>query len=527
MHDVVVAGAGPNGLLLACELALGGVRPLVLDARSEPSSERKANGLVGQVIRTLDMRGLYHEFGGPPGAPRPVPGGVFAGMALDYSEVPNNPMYFLPMQQPRLVRLLEQRARGLGVAVGWGHEVTGLVQHDAGVSVQVRGPDGAYELGTRYLVGADGGHSPVRKSAGIEFPGSTTEVVVRVADVQIPDELRAANDALGIFGFGARSIEVPGLGRLSSGHHRFANGVFILLVDVEPGRTLVATMEFGVEPVPDETPMTLPEFRASLRRVLGTDLPVEPLRLPNPLRRMNGLNSRQADRYRAGNVFLVGDSAHVHSALGVPGLNLGLQDAVNLGWKLAAAVRGWAPADLLDSYDGERRPVGLRVQLHSVAQLALMAPGPEVTALRSLLGELLARPGSGAYFARLLAGSDVRYDVGDTHRWSGRFVPELTVDSGQSPGGPVRIAELMRPARPVLLDLSGGRFAEVARRWQDRVEVRIATCPDADVAALLIRPDGYLAWASDQAEFADSERLRAAITRWFGVSPVSQTSTAK
>lgn len=524
MHDVVVAGAGPNGLMLACELALGGVRPLVLDARSRPSTERKANGLVGQVVRTLDMRGLYHEFGGPPGAPRPVPGGVFAGMALDYREVADNPMYFLPMQQPRLVRLLERRARGLGVAIGWGHEVIGLVQHDAGVSVAVRGPDGSYELGTRYLVGADGAHSLVRKSAGIDFPGSTTDVVVRIADVHIPDELRAANDAVGIFGFGARSIEVPGLGRLPSGHHRFASGVFILLVDVEPGRTLLATMEFGGEPVPDDTPMTLPEFQASLRRVLGTDLPVEPLRLPNPLRRMNGLNSRQADRYRAGNVFLVGDSAHVHSALGGPGLNLGLQDAVNLGWKLAAAVRGYAPGDLLDSYHSERYPVGLRVQLHSVAQLALMTPGPEVTALRSLLEELLMRPGNAAYLAHLLAGSDVRYDVGDPHRWSGRLVPELIVDSGRQT---VRVAELMRPARPVLLDFSGGRFAEVARGWEDRVDGRIATCPDADVAAVLIRPDGYLAWAADQAELADSDRLRAAITRWFGMSTVSQNSTAK
>lgn len=521
MHDVIICGAGPNGLMLACELALCGVRPLVLDARTEPSAERKANGLVGQVVRALDMRGLYHEFGGLPGPPRPVPGGVFAGMALDYGAVPDNPMYVLPMQQPRLVRLLERRARGLGVAIRWGHEFTELVQHDGRVTVGVRGPDGSYELTTRYLIGADGGHSPVRKNAGIDFPGSTTEVVVRVADVAIPDELRAANDAVGMFGFGSRSIDIPGLGRLSSGHHRFANGVLILLVDVEPGRTLVATMEFGGGPVPDDVPMTLLEFRASLRRVLGTDLPVELLRLPNPLRRMNGLNSRQADRYRAGNVFLVGDSAHVHSALGGPGLNLGLQDAVNLGWKLAAAVNGRAPADLLDTYHSERHPVGLRVLMQSTAQLALMAPGAEVTGLRGLMGELLARPDNRAYFAHLLAGSDVRYDVGDAHRWSGRFVPELTLDSGQ------RVAELLHPARPVLLDLRGGRFADVARPWRDRVDVVIATCSDADVAALLIRPDGYLAWATDQAESIDSDGLRTAITRWFDVAPVSQSGGEK
>ncbi len=432
-------------------------------------------------------------------------------MSLDYRELPDNPMYFLPIQQPRMVRLLERRAQSLGAGIRWGHALTDLVQHERGVTATVTGPDGAYELNTRYLIGADGGRSSVRKRAGIDFPGSTTRVVVRIGDVHIPDDLRAHDGGdpdVGVFGFGA--IDIPGFGRLSSGHHRFDNGVLILLVDAEPGRTLVGTMEFGSDSEVDQASLTVPEFRESLRRVLGVDLPFEPLPLPNPLRRINGLNSRQANRYRAGNVFLVGDAAHVHSPLGGPGLNLGLQDAVNLGWKLAAAIHGWAPGDLLDTYHNERYPVGHRVMMQSTAQLALMAPGPEVTGLRSLMGELSARSGAPAYFAHLLAGSDVRYQVSDVHRLSGRFVPDLTLCDGR------RVAELMRPARPVLLDLTGGAFAETAQVWRDRVDVVIARSRDAPAAALLIRPDGYVAWATDRLEPAASDRLRGAITHWFG-----------
>jgi hypothetical protein len=219
-----------------------------------------------------------------------------------------------------------------------------------------------------------------------------------------------------------------------------------------------ATLEFGADLMPDETPMTIEELRESLRRVLGVDLPIEPPRGPGPhaLRRIEGQNTRQADRYRDGNVFLVGDSAHVHSAMGGPGLNLGLQDAANLGWKLAAAVNGWAPMELLDTYHAERYPVGERVMMQSMSQTALMAPGPEITALRALFAELVARPDTAAHMAHLLAGSDVRYDVGDGHVLSGRLVPEMTVGSGQ------RVAELLHGARPVLLDATGGVFTDAA-----------------------------------------------------------------
>jgi 2-polyprenyl-6-methoxyphenol hydroxylase-like FAD-dependent oxidoreductase len=498
--DVVVSGAGPNGLMVACELALGGVHPIVLDTLPEPSSEPKANGLVGQVIRMLDMRGLYHEFTGALDPPQPVPGFIFSGLPVSFAGLPDNPMYTLLIPQPRLVRLLAKRARDLGVEIRWGHELTDLAQHDVGVTVTVAGPDGAYELATSYLVGADGGHSLVRKRVGIGFPGTTTPMVTRIAQVHIPDELRT----------GDGGIDIPGLGRLPFGHNRLERGSFAY-GEVEPS-PVVATMEFDGDTVPDDTPMTFAELSESLRRVLGVDLPFEPPLGPGPhaLRRINGLNTRQADRYRNGNVLLVGDAAHVHSGMGGPGLNLGLQDAINLGWKLAATVNGWAPTELLDTYYAERHPVGERVMMQSMSQTALMAPGPEVSALRVLLSELLAKPDAAAHIAALLSGADVRYDIGDSHPLSGRLVPDLTLGSGQ------RVAELLHRARPVLLDFTGGAFAEPVAPWRGRVDVTTVDGSSGTAAAILIRPDGYVAWAADGCAPGGLDGLPAALGRWFG-----------
>ncbi|MEU7767888.1 FAD-dependent monooxygenase [Nocardia sp. NPDC049190] len=498
--DVVISGAGPNGLLLAAELALAGIRPLVLDQLSEPSTEPKANGLVGQVIRLLDLRGLYHEFGGAAGAPTPIPAYMFSGMPVSFDPVADNPMHGMVMPQPRLVRLLEKHVRGLGVAIRWGHEVIGLDRDDSGATVTVTGPDGTYTLRTRYLVGADGGKSLIRKSVGIGFPGHTSDTVNRMGHVWLPDQLRTADGG----------VDIPGFGRLPFGHNRLERGGFVF-AELEPGRPLIATMEFDAG-APDETPMTFDELRVSLRRVLGVDLPIEPPRGagPHALRRVQGQNTRQADRYRDGNVILLGDAAHVHSAMGGPGLNLGLQDTINLGWKLAAQVNGWAPADLLDTYQTERYPVGERVMMQSIAQTALMAPGPEVTALRALFGELLHLPEAARYFAHLLAGSDVRYDTGDTHPLAGRLVPELTLTDGR------RVAELLHGARPVLLDLTGGRCADAAYGWRDRVDTVVGTCADAPADALLIRPDGYVVWVAD--DTADTRGPGNALARWFGTA---------
>ncbi|MUL81176.1 MULTISPECIES: FAD-dependent monooxygenase [unclassified Mycolicibacterium] len=507
--DVVISGAGPNGLLVAGELALAGVRPVVLEQLAEPSTELKANGIVGQANRVLDLRGLYQPLSGSDEPPQPMDGYIFAGMQVPFVDVVDNPMYGMLIQQPRVVRQLVDWVQSLGVEIRWGHELIDLEQGSDGVTLDIAAPAGNYQLQTTYLVGADGGRSQVRKSAGIEFPGLTTDVVARVAHVSLPDELRA--------GYGA--LNVPGVGHIPFGHNRFDGGVLIY-AEFQPGRGMVGTIEYG-SILPDDAPeLTIDELRASVKRVVGADLPIQPPRGPGPhaLRRINGQNTRQADRYRAGNVFLVGDAAHVHSAMGGPGLNLGMQDAMNLGWKLAAAVHGRAPDGLLDSYHSERWPAGQRVMMQSMAQAALMAAGPEVTALRTLFGELLATPDGSAHIAGVLSGSDVRYEVGDEHRLSGYFVPALTLSDGR------RVAELLRSGRPVLLDLSGGDHAEAAAGWRGRLDIEIATIDDPPAAALLIRPDGYVAWAADGFGDVDRDRLHAALRRWFG-SPDSEQIT--
>jgi 2-polyprenyl-6-methoxyphenol hydroxylase-like FAD-dependent oxidoreductase len=500
-EDVVIAGAGPNGLMLACELALAGVSPVVLDRDPGPTSDPKANGLVGQVIRLLDMRGLYHAFGGAEGPPEPMYAWRFAGMTANFLGVADNPMHALHLQQPRLVRLLEKRARDLGVDVRWGHEFTGLEQTKDGVTVAVRTAGRSYELDARYLVGADGGRSIVRKAVGIDFPGSTSETVTRIADVHLPDELRSDDG----------EYVVPGFGKLLMGHHRLERGGGYVFFQIPGGRTMFAIGEDG-RLAPDAPPMSLDDLRESTKRVLGVEIPFEPPRGPGPhaMRRMDGINTRLAETYRSGNVLLLGDAAHVHSPMGGPGLNLGLQDTVNLGWKLAAEIGGWAPAGLLDTYESERRPVGERVMMQSLSQQALMAPGPEVGALRTLFGELLDKPEVRDHMAHLLAGSDVRYEVGDAHPLSGRLVPELVFDDGR------RVAELLHDAGPILLDLRGGAAASVAAGWAHRVDVLTAAITDSPLAAVLLRPDGYVAWASDGFDAGDQSNLVAALERWFG-----------
>ncbi|MDH6196919.1 2-polyprenyl-6-methoxyphenol hydroxylase-like FAD-dependent oxidoreductase [Mycobacterium frederiksbergense] len=499
--DVVICGAGPNGLLLAGELALAGVRPVVLEQLEEPSPELKANGIVGQANRVLDLRGLYQTLSGSDQPPQQMGGYIFAGMQVPFLDGVDNPMYGMVIQQPRVVRQLVDWVQGLGVEIRWGHELVELEQGSDGVTLEVVSPAGNYRMQTAYLVGADGGRSPVRKKAGIEFPGLTTEVIVRAAHASLPDEMRT----------GLGGIDVPGVGRIPFGHSRFDGGVLIY-AEFQPGRPMLGTIEYG-SILPDDAPaLTIDELRASVKRVVGAELPLEAPNWPGPhaLRRINGQNTRQAAQYRAGNVFLVGDAAHVHSAMGGPGLNLGMQDAMNLGWKLAAAVHGWAPNGLLGSYHSERWPAGQRVMMHSMAQAALMAAGPEVTALRTLFGELLATPDGSAHVAGVLSGSEVRYEIGDEHRLSGYFVPALTLSDGR------RVAELLRSGRPVLLDLSGGDHAETAAGWRGRLDIEIATVDDRPAAALLIRPDGYVAWAADGFGDLDRDRLHAALRRWFG-----------
>ncbi|MEU3568964.1 FAD-dependent monooxygenase [Kitasatospora sp. NPDC036755] len=510
-EDVVVVGAGPVGLFLAGELALAGVRPVVLDRLPARSGEQKANGLVGQVLRLLDHRGLYQPISGVPGAPRPVPRFVFGAFPLELDRLDPNPLHAVPVPQHRIEEVLEERARELGVTVRRGREVTGLRQDPTGVTVEVHGPDGAEQHRARYLVGADGGRSTVRKLAGIGFPGTTSpDPVSRVAHVLPPEGLRTTDSG---------EVLLPGCPtpfRVYT-HTRTDHGVFVI-APFSPEAVMIATVEWGGPPVDRHAPLTLDELRASVRRVTGADLPLAPARTAGPFtpRRTVGHNTRLAERYRDGRVLLVGDAAHVHAATGGPGLNLGLQDAANLGWKLAADLRGWAPPGLLDSYQSERRPVGERVFMHSQAQTALMAPGAGTTAVRALFGELLAHPDNLARIAALLAGSDVRHDVGCPHPLAGRFAPELTANT---PDGPVRIGELARTGRPLLIDLTGGELglAGAAAGWKDRMDLVTAHAPQPPAGALLLRPDGYVAWATD-ADRPDDEGLVRALRTWFGAA---------
>jgi 2-polyprenyl-6-methoxyphenol hydroxylase-like FAD-dependent oxidoreductase len=495
--DVLIAGGGPNGLLLACELALAGVRPVVLERLPEPTAEPRANGLVGQVVQLLDYRGLFQRFGGGAPGPTPVPAYQFGGLMLDARRLDPNPLYVLPVPQRRMEQVLEARARELGVEIRREHEVTGLSQDEDGVTVEVRGPDGDHRLRTRYLVGADGGRSLVRRLVGIDFPGTTDDTFVsRSGTVAIP---------------GTGGITVPGLGRLRPfTFNRTPTGVFAF-GQFQPGVYRITALEWNQPDPGPEGPMEIDELRAAVGRVLGADVPMTGV---DGLRRRPGVNSRQADRYRAGRVFLVGDAAHVHSGVGGPGLNLGLQDAVNLGWKLAAQVRGWAPPGLLDTYGSERQPVGERVVMHTRAQMALLSPGDNVTALRELFGELLADVDNTRRVVELMSGAEIRYGA-DPHPLVGRWMPDLPLR------GPVsRVAELFRTARPVLLDLTGSPdLRAAAEPWTDRVDVVSASCDAPPADAVLIRPDGYVAWAGG----ADP---RPALATWFGAASPAPAATA-
>ncbi|MDT8911838.1 FAD-dependent monooxygenase [Amycolatopsis sp. PS_44_ISF1] len=498
--DVVIAGGGPTGLMLACELSLAGARPVVLERLTERSGDFRANGLVGQVVRLLHRRGLYERLSVSE-APAPAPRYVFGAFPLDLAEVPDNPLYILPLPQRELERALEERALELGVEIRRGHEVTGLDPETG--EIDVRGPGGPYRLQARFVAGADGGRSTVRKLAGIGFPGVTHEnQVSRTASVSLPDSVRDPETG---------GLRLEGVGVIRPfAHFRTETGLFAF-APFDPANPGVMTSERDRPAPGDEVPVTLEEVRESIRRVLGTDLPISPPTGPGPhqLRRVISGNTRLAETFRRGRVLLVGDAAHVHSAIGGPGLNLGLQDVANLAWKLAAEVHGWAPPGLLDSYEAERRPVSRRVVMHTEAQGVLTAPGPEVTALRELFGELLGHPDVVAHLAALMAGSDVRYGE-DPHPLTGRWAPDLQLDEQD------RLTEAAHAARPILLDLTAdAATAAVAAPWRDRVDTITTTASGEAPTAVLIRPDGYVAWASSD-EKPDPDALREALARWFG-----------
>lgn len=516
--DVTIVGGGPNGLLLACELRLAGVRPLLLERLPARSEAPRANGLVGRVVQALELRGLYEPLTGQPGPAQPLPFYQFSGLPLDLRDLPDNPLHALQVPQARIEQVLEERARELGVEIRRGHELTALHQDDDAVTLDIRAPEGAYRIRTRYLVGADGGHSTVRKQAGIAFPGTTDDSFAsRAGHVIIPDALLDPVT-------GALDLPEPGIRLRPYTHNRLPRGVLSFAM-MQPGSGihLVATFEWDQPPVDDSTPMTFDELQASVRRVLGADLPMSPPTTPGAhlLRRLTGINSRQADTYRTGRILLLGDAAHVHSAVGGPGLNLGMQDAINLGWKLAAQIQGWAPPGLLDTYQSERAPVSRRVLMQTRAQMALMRPAADITAARDLLAELLDDPHNCARIAALLSGTDIRYDMGHNagHPLAGRWLPDLRAHITD---GWTQIAERLRAARPVLVDFTGdSAMADAADGWTDRVDVIMARASDRylPASAVLVRPDGYLAWATDDMSGQSRHHhMHEALTSWFGAA---------
>ncbi|MEU6712827.1 FAD-dependent oxidoreductase [Nonomuraea sp. NPDC046802] len=455
MDEVLIIGAGPVGLMLACELGLAGVRPIVLDKRPEPADIPKANGLVGQIVELLDHRGLLERLSeGSPFSGR-APGFPFGAVPLTFAGLDDIPLRLLLIQQPRLEQLLAERALELGAEIRRGCEVRSLAQDEEGVTLDTtRG-----ELRARYVVGCDGGNSRVRECLGIGFPGDTEEEGLLV----------------GHFKAEARTFESLEQDGLEPGWTRRPNGR-LLLTSLRDGVLVAGVRERGDLP---EGPVSLDDFRAAVHRVLGRELPLEePIWMSS-----TRAQARLAERYRDGRVFLAGDAAHLFPA-GGSALNAGMTDAVNLSWKLAARLRGRAGDRLLETYEAERRPAGERTLLQARAQSAIdRVEGEDGAALRALLGEVFAFEQPLRYLAGLLHGADTSYGTAD-HPLVGRFAPELVLADGR------RLAELMRRGRPVLLDLGGG--AVLDDDWIDVVRAR-ADDPPADT--LLIRPDGYIAWA--------------------------------
>jgi 3-(3-hydroxy-phenyl)propionate hydroxylase len=481
-HEVVIAGGGPTGLMLAGELALAKVDVAVVERRAtQDLAGLRAGGLHSRTIEIFDQRGIANRFLAEGQVAQVA---RFAGTLLDISDFPTRHNYGLALWQSHIERILAGWVSELAVPIYYGIEVKGFAQDDAGVDVEL---SNGQSLRAKYLVGCDGGRSLIRKTAGIEFPGSdptTSNLIAEAELTEEPPEWGIRRDAVGIHS----------LSRLENGKR-----VRVLVTEQHVGAT---------------TEPTLRDLSEALIAVYGTDYGIHS---PTSISRFTDM-TRQAAAYRKGRLLLAGDAAHVHPPDGGQGLQTGVQDAGNLGWKLAQVVKGTSPESLLDTYHAERHPVAARVLRNTMASIVLRREDERTKALRDTMSELLAMDEPRRRFAAMVSGLDIHYDLGEGHPLLGRRVPDLDLVTDK---GTLRVFTLLHDARPVLLNFGGPGGVDITP-WVDRVQLvdakyigtwelpalGVVTAP----TAVLIRPDGYVTWVGDLTQLGLADTL----TTWFG-----------
>ncbi|MFD2010997.1 FAD-dependent monooxygenase [Streptomyces narbonensis] len=483
---VIVVGAGPAGMMLAGELRLAGVDVVVLERLAQRTGESRGLGFTARTMEVFDQRGILPRFGEVETSNQ----GHFGGLPIDFGVLEGALQAAKTVPQSVTETHLEQWAGSLGADIRRSHEVLSLTDDGDGVTVEVRGPEGEHTLRAAYLVGCDGGRSLVRKAAGFDFPGTPATMEMYLADIKGIDLApRMIGETL--------------------------PGGMVMVGPLPGGITRIIVCERGTPPRRRETPPSFDEVADAWKRLTGDDIShAEPVWVS-----AFGNATRQVTEYRRGRVILAGDSAHIHLPAGGQGMNTSIQDAVNLGWKLAAVVNGTASQDLLDTYHSERHAVGKRLLMNTQAQGLLFLSGPEVQPLRDVLGELIKYEEVAKHLAAMVSGLEITYDVGTgSHPLLGKRMPHLELQTAS--GRTTSSTELLHSARGVLLDLTDNpRLRARAGAWSDRLDIVTAT-PGAGSAAaelegttaVLIRPDGYVAWAAP----GSHHDLPMAVERWFG-----------